>query len=51
MVRTAEEVCLVVELVPGRVLFELIERHGALPDPMVRHLVLGAGVRVRARVS
>ena len=43
MVRTAEEVCLVVELVPGRELFELIERHGALPDPMVRHLVRVSG--------
>ena len=39
VVRTAEEVCLVVDLVAGSELFELIERHGPLPDPMVRHLV------------
>ena len=28
-----------VDLVAGSELFELIERHGALPEPMVRHLV------------
>ena len=39
MVRTAEDVCLAVDLVAGSELFELIERHGPLPDPMVRHLV------------
>ena len=39
VVRTSEEVCLVVDLVAGSELFELIERHGALPEPMVRHLV------------